>query len=53
LINLLYAPVKNCLAGVEFQWGDRDNFKDGWSTSISKIQFSFKYNFSETFYRRN
>ncbi|QOG04912.1 hypothetical protein IHE43_08935 [Flavobacterium sp. MDT1-60] len=51
--NLLYSPAKNCLVGGEFQWGDRDNFRDGWSTSISKVQFSFKYNFSEAFYRKN
>jgi hypothetical protein len=53
IVNVLYSPVKNCLMGAEFQWGDRENFNDGWNTSISKIQFSFKYNFSETFYRRN
>lgn len=53
IVNVLYTPAKNCLMGAEFQWGDRDNFNDGWSTSISKIQFSFKYNFSETFYRKN
>ncbi|WP_426485398.1 DcaP family trimeric outer membrane transporter [Flavobacterium sp. 2] len=51
--NVLYSPAKNCLVGGEFQWGDRDNFRDGWSTSITKVQFSFKYNFSETFYRKN
>ncbi|MNQ37010.1 hypothetical protein D3C85_505420 [compost metagenome] len=53
IANLLYSPAKNCLVGGEFQWGDRDNFRDGWSTSISKVQFSFKYNFSEAFYRKN
>ncbi len=51
IVNLLYSPFKNVMTGLEFQWGDRKNFKDGWSTSISKIQFSFKYNFSHTFYR--
>jgi hypothetical protein len=49
--NLMYYPVKNAMMGVEFQWGDRENYSDGWSTSISKIQFSFKYNFSHTFYK--
>ena len=52
IVNLLYTPVKNVMGGVEFQWGDRDNFRDGWSTSISKIQFSFKYNFSHSFYKK-
>jgi len=37
--------------GIEFQWGDRENFSDGWTTSISKVQLSFKYNFSQTFYK--
>ena len=43
--NLMYYPVKNAMCGVEFQWGDRENFKDGWSTSIIKgsvfIQIQF------------
>ncbi|GAO43970.1 hypothetical protein FPE01S_03_00090 [Flavihumibacter petaseus NBRC 106054] len=50
--NLMWYPVKNAMMGVEFQWGDRDNYKDGWSTSISKLQFSFKYNFSQSFYTK-
>ncbi|QLC67938.1 hypothetical protein LPB248_00215 [Flavobacterium sp. LPB0248] len=50
--NILYYPAKNCMAGVEFQWGSRENFRDGWDTSIAKIQFSFKYNFSEVFYKK-
>ena len=50
--NLLYYPTKNAMAGVEFQWGDRTNFKDGWNTSITKVQFSFKYNFSQSFYKK-
>jgi hypothetical protein len=44
--NLLYYPVKNAMAGVEFQWGHRKNFRDGWSVPDYRIQFSFKYNFS-------
>jgi len=49
--NLMYYPVKNAMCGVELQYGDRSNFKDGWNTSITKVQFSFKYNFSQTFYK--
>ncbi len=49
LVNLLYYPAENFLAGVEYQWGNRENFRDGWSTSVSRIQFSFKYNFSHSF----
>ena len=48
--NLMYYPVKNAMMGIEFQWGDRENYSDGWSTEISKVQFSFKYNFSQAFY---
>jgi hypothetical protein len=50
LVNLLYYPVENVMAGVELQWGARENEKadvsgyDG--TDIMKVQFSFKYNFS-------
>jgi len=51
LVNLLYKPVENMMAGVELQWGSRTNEGtingyDG--TSITKVQFSFKYNFSQT-----
>ena len=49
--NLMYYPVKNAMCGVELQYGDRDNFSDGWNTSITKVQFSFKYNFSQAFYK--
>jgi hypothetical protein len=52
LANIMWYPVKNAMLGVEFQWGDRHNFNDGWSTSITKVQFSFKYNFLQTFYRK-
>lgn len=50
--NIMYYPVKNAMMGVEFQYGDRNNFSDGWETSIFKVQVSFKYNFSQTFYKK-
>jgi hypothetical protein len=46
LINLLYYPVKNVMAGLEFQWGRRENFSDGFSVDDYRIQFSARYNFS-------
>ena len=57
--NLMYYPVKNTMMGIEYQYGDRHNFNDGATTgsgtvissSISKVQFSFKYNFSQSFYK--
>ncbi len=46
LANLLYYPVKNVMAGLEFQWGRRENFRDGFSVSDYRLQFSAKYNFN-------
>jgi len=43
-------PVKNTMAAVEFQWGQREG-EDGFKADIQKIQFSFKYNFSTTFFK--
>jgi DcaP outer membrane protein len=51
LANLIYYPVTNVLVGIEFQYGKRDNFSDGWSSDGFKTQITFKYNFSEKFYR--
>ena len=53
--NLMYYPVKNAMMGIEFQYGDRENFNataNTFSPSITKVQFSFKYNFLETFYKK-
>jgi len=44
--NILYSPVPNAMGGVEFQWGRRENFSDGFHSDGVKLQFSFKYNFS-------
>jgi len=50
--NLMYYPAQNAMAGIELQYGTRENYSDGWNTSIFKVQFSFKYNFGHTFYRK-
>lgn len=50
LVNLLYYPVKNMMAGIEFQYGNRQNYLDGWNANIFKIQFSVKYKFLHTFH---
>ena len=47
--NLLYYPVPNVMMGGEFQWGRRENFSDGFHSDGFKVQFSFKYNFSQKF----
>ncbi|MDX2136390.1 MAG: DcaP family trimeric outer membrane transporter [Saprospiraceae bacterium] len=57
LANLLYYPAKNAMAGVELQYGNRRNKAEdpvtGFDGSeIVKIQFSFKYNFSQSFYSK-
>jgi DcaP outer membrane protein len=46
LANLLYYPVKNVMAGFEFQWGRRENNSDGFDEDDYRIQFSARYNFS-------
>ena len=47
--NIMFYPTKNVMMGGEFQWGQRQNFSDGWKYDGYKVQFSFKYNFSRTF----
>ena len=51
IFNIMYYPVQNAMAGIEFQWGDRENFEDDFTSDIFKVQFSFKYNFSQSFYK--
>ena len=46
LVNLLHYPTSGVMMGGEIQWGERQNFSDGWSVDDLRIQFSFKYNFS-------
>jgi hypothetical protein len=50
--NLLYYPTANAMMGVELQYGDRHNFTDDYSSNIVKVQFSFRYKFSQVFYRK-
>jgi hypothetical protein len=45
--NLLYSPVAGVLFGGELQWGRREMFKDPYEGDGFKLQFSFKYNFSQ------
>ena len=49
IANLLYYPVENFVLGAEYQWGQRTNFHDTFSSDDSRIQFSFRYNFSKVF----
>jgi hypothetical protein len=49
LTNLLFYPVENVMVGSEFQYGRRENFRDGFASNDYRIQFSFRYNFSRLF----
>lgn len=53
LVNLLYYPVDNVMAGVELQYGGRENYNDGWEYSAMRIQFSFRYKFAQMFESNN
>lgn len=46
LFNLRYYPIQNVMAGLEYQYGSRDNFSDGFHTGCNKVQVTFKINFS-------
>ena len=47
--NVLYSPVSGVTTGLELQYGDRENFTDGFSSSTFRVQFSFKYAYAKTF----
>jgi hypothetical protein len=46
LANFLYYPVKDVMAGLEFQWGRRENKSDGFKVDDYRIQFSSRFNFN-------
>jgi len=48
LFNLRWHPVDNVGLGIEYQYGRRDNFNDGFYGFGNKIQCSFEYHFSRT-----
>ena len=37
------------MVGGEVQWGKRENYDDGWTSTTCRVQFSAKYNFSSMF----
>lgn len=47
LVNLLYYPVNNVMMGVEYNFGRRDNYSDGFHSTTSIVRFGFRYNFSQ------
>ena len=51
IVNLVTTPFKNFLAVTELEYGSRANFDGSYKANDVKLQFSFKYNFSQIFYR--
>ena len=51
IVNLLTTPFKNFMAGAELEYGSRANFDGSYKANDVKLQISFKYNFSQIFYR--
>lgn len=49
LANVIYTPAANIFLETELQFLRRKNFKDGWSTTDPRIQFSVRFNFSKKF----
>jgi hypothetical protein len=47
--NVLWYPVKDLMLGVEAQWGERQNFSDGWTANDFRLQFSAKYSYGMLF----
>jgi hypothetical protein len=45
--NVIWTPVTNVMMGGEFQYGRRANFSDNFSFDDYRLQFSFKYSFSQ------
>lgn len=44
--NLLIHPTESLMFGPEFQFGRRENFKDGFGVNDYRLQFSIKYSFA-------
>jgi hypothetical protein len=47
--NLLWTPVPNVMMGGELQYSRRQNFFNDFDFNDWKLQFSFKYSFSQKF----
>jgi hypothetical protein len=47
--NALWSPLPQVLVGTEFLWGYRKNFSDDFTFNDYRLQFAFKYSFSQKF----
>ena len=50
LINLLYYPATNIMVGGEFQWGQRNNAFNDFSSDDFRLQFTARFNYSLKFW---
>src|SRR5258707_11261716 len=49
IANLLYHPIPKVMMGGEFQFGRRENFRDGFNFNDYRVQISFKYDWDKSF----
>ncbi|MBN9685721.1 MULTISPECIES: DcaP family trimeric outer membrane transporter [unclassified Corallococcus] len=49
LANVLVHPTEDFYFGPEFSWGQRRNFRGGYTYDDYRLQFSMKYSFDHTF----
>jgi hypothetical protein len=49
IANLLYHPIPKVMMGSEFQFGRRENYRDGFSYNDYRFQFSFKFAWDKSF----
>ena len=52
LFNLRYYPLDMVMMGIEYQYGKREDYRDHFTSSGNKIQFSFRFYFSKKFERK-
>jgi hypothetical protein len=50
ITNLIYTPHQDVIFELQLQYLDRKNYSDGWKATDPRIQFSFRFNFSQKFY---
>jgi hypothetical protein len=50
MLTIGTTPITNTMVAIEFQWAEREG-EDGFTSEAKKIQLSFKYNFSATFFK--
>jgi DcaP outer membrane protein len=49
IANLLYHPIPRVTGGAEFQYGRRVNFSNGFNANDYRVQFSFKFDWDQSF----